>query len=111
MSLQAAVFGLIKPGFISGMQLSKVAAPVGPHLLTRYFWSSKSDSTDKINLDIDKDSTNVVHSFDVEEIRKKAVYCRCWRSRKFPYCDGSHIRHNRQTGDNVGPLIINRKDA
>jgi len=25
---------------------------------------------------------------------------------QFPYCDGSHTKHNKETGDNVGPLII-----
>mmetsp|Transcript_23717 Transcript_23717/g.73879 ORF Transcript_23717/g.73879 Transcript_23717/m.73879 type:complete len:100 (-) Transcript_23717:111-410(-) len=46
---------------------------------------------------------------DVEELNKpegKVVFCRCWRSKKFPYCDGSHAAHNKLTGDNVGPLII-----
>ena len=36
----------------------------------------------------------------------KVVMCRCWKSEKFPYCDGSHNAHNKETGDNVGPLII-----
>ena len=36
----------------------------------------------------------------------KKVYCRCWKSKKFPHCDGSHVAHNRETGDNVGPLIV-----
>lgn len=30
---------------------------------------------------------------------------------QFPLCDGSHIKHNEETGDNVGPLIIKRKEA
>ena len=34
---------------------------------------------------------------------------RCWKSKKFPYCDGAHNAHNKATGDNVGPLIIKRK--
>ena len=33
---------------------------------------------------------------------------RCWKSKKFPYCDGSHAKHNSLTGDNVGPLIIKK---
>jgi CDGSH-type Zn-finger protein len=32
--------------------------------------------------------------------------CRCWQSDKFPYCDGTHRKHNAETGDNVGPAII-----
>jgi hypothetical protein len=23
-----------------------------------------------------------------------------------PYCDGAHAKHNADTGDNVGPLIV-----
>ncbi|GAA6092745.1 CDGSH iron-sulfur domain-containing protein 1 isoform X1 [Tachysurus ichikawai] len=87
-----------------------VAAAVGTYLLTRYL-SSRSDSKGKVNLEVDKDNTKVVHSFDIEDLGKKAVYCRCWRSKKFPYCDGAHTKHNEETGDNVGPLIIKRKDA
>ena len=33
---------------------------------------------------------------------------RCWKSKKFPYCDGSHAKHNTVTGDNVGPLIVKK---
>ena len=33
---------------------------------------------------------------------------RCWKSKKFPYCDGSHAKHNAETGDNVGPLIVKK---
>lgn len=58
-----------------------VAAAVGTYLLSRYF-SSRSDSTGKVNLEINKDNAKVVHSFDIEDISKKAVYCRCWRSKK-----------------------------
>ncbi|VEL30169.1 unnamed protein product [Protopolystoma xenopodis] len=51
---------------------------------------------------------------DIEEldsIKEKKVYCRCWRSSKFPYCDGSHNEHNKLTGDNVGPIIIDMKKS
>mmetsp|Transcript_77577 Transcript_77577/g.203680 ORF Transcript_77577/g.203680 Transcript_77577/m.203680 type:complete len:101 (-) Transcript_77577:68-370(-) len=46
---------------------------------------------------------------DVEELKAadgKLVFCRCWKSKKFPYCDGAHAAHNKLTGDNVGPLIV-----
>ena len=39
-------------------------------------------------------------------VGKKAVMCRCWKSGTFPLCDASHVKHNKETGDNVGPLII-----
>jgi CDGSH-type Zn-finger protein len=32
--------------------------------------------------------------------------CRCWQSDKFPYCDGTHRKVNKETGDSVGPAII-----
>ena len=33
------------------------------------------------------------------------------KSKKFPYCDGSHVKHNDATSDNVGPLIIKKKSS
>ncbi|XP_046716267.1 CDGSH iron-sulfur domain-containing protein 1 [Silurus meridionalis] len=109
MSLHTAS-GLTKPGFTSGLRLVKVAAALERYLLTRYF-SSQTDSKGKVNLEINKDSAKVVHSFNIEDIGKMSAYCRCWRSKKFPYCDGAHTKHNMETGDNVGPLIIKRRDA
>ncbi|KDR24325.1 CDGSH iron sulfur domain-containing protein 2-like protein [Zootermopsis nevadensis] len=63
-----------------------------------------------VNPDIQKENAKVVDSFDVEDIGEKAVFCRCWRSKKFPYCDGAHGAHNKETGDNVGPICILRKN-
>ncbi|CAI5703834.1 unnamed protein product [Peronospora effusa] len=51
---------------------------------------------------------------DVEDVIKekgKCAVCRCWKSNKFPYCDGSHMKHNKETGDNVGPLVLTAKKA
>lgn len=30
------------------------------------------------------------------------AFCRCWKSSTFPYCDGSHAKHNEECGDNCG---------
>lgn len=30
---------------------------------------------------------------------------------QFPVCDGSHNKHNELTGDNVGPLILKKKEV
>ncbi|GFU17447.1 CDGSH iron-sulfur domain-containing protein 1 [Nephila pilipes] len=65
----------------------------------------------RCNSEIQPDTDKVVHSVDIEDIGKKAVFCRCWKSKKFPYCDGSHNKHNECTGDNVGPLIIKQKES
>merc|ERR1712079_335913 len=50
----------------------------------------------------------VVDTIDIEDMGDKGVFCRCWKSKKFPYCDGSHAKHNTETGDNVGPLIVKK---
>ncbi|CAH8590453.1 unnamed protein product [Schistosoma guineensis] len=64
-----------------------------------------------INNDIRKHITKCVDVVDIESITDKKVYCRCWKSSKFPYCDGAHNKHNEETGDNVGPLIIETKKS
>uniref|UniRef100_A0A3B5BBG5 CDGSH iron sulfur domain 1 n=1 Tax=Stegastes partitus TaxID=144197 RepID=A0A3B5BBG5_9TELE len=87
-----------------------VVAAVGGFLVSHYL-SGRSCKKGQVNASISKDSPKVVHSFDMEDIGTKAVYCRCWKSKKFPYCDGAHAKHNEETGDNVGPLIIKKKDA
>merc|ERR1711976_437962 len=63
-----------------------------------------------VNQSVQKNDAKVVHSFKVDDLGDQAVFCRCWRSSKFPYCDGSHVKHNETTGDNVGPLIVKKKE-
>ncbi|MED6144049.1 hypothetical protein PIB30_011843 [Stylosanthes scabra] len=62
-----------------------------------------------INPDIRKTEEKVVDSVVVSELSKPLTpYCRCWRSGTFPLCDGSHVKHNKATGDNVGPLLVKK---
>ncbi len=62
-----------------------------------------------INPDIRKTEDKVVDSVVVTELSKPLTpYCRCWRSGTFPLCDGSHVKHNKATGDNVGPLLLKK---
>jgi CDGSH-type Zn-finger protein len=66
----------------------------------------------KIKLDCEKCVDSVdVEIVDIEDINAKKSMCRCWKSKKFPYCDGAHVKHNKETGDNVGPLIIKNKES
>ena len=64
-------------------------------------------ASSRINQKIDLDSPKVA-TIDklIESTSTKKVYCRCWQSNTFPLCDGAHMAHNKETGDNVGPLII-----
>ncbi|CAI9092111.1 OLC1v1027276C5 [Oldenlandia corymbosa var. corymbosa] len=62
-----------------------------------------------INPDIRKTEDKVVDSVVVTELAKPlTAYCRCWRSKTFPLCDGTHVKHNKATGDNVGPLLVKK---
>ncbi|VDP09347.1 unnamed protein product [Soboliphyme baturini] len=76
------------------------------------FWFCKKfylKSRDSIvNRDINKSAKKIVDSVDTNDIEDQKSFCRCWRSKNFPYCDGSHVIHNEMTGDNVGPLIIHK---
>ncbi|XP_036430006.1 CDGSH iron-sulfur domain-containing protein 1 [Colossoma macropomum] len=99
-----------KAELVTALSVTAGAAAVGV-LVYKTFFSKAKCAKPKVNLDLQKDNPKVVHAFDIEDLGDKAVYCRCWRSKKFPYCDGAHAKHNQETGDNVGPLIIKRKDA
>lgn len=101
-------FKLCKEHLLVAVPVAVVAA-AGGFLAGRYL-SKPSCKSGQVNTSINKDSPKVVHSFDMEDIATKAVYCRCWKSKKFPYCDGAHAKHNDETGDNVGPLIIKKRD-
>jgi len=72
--------------------------------------SDVSKAASRINVSVQLDSAKVASVVHVDDMKAggKTAYCRCWRSAKFPLCDGSHGRHNQQTGDNVGPLIVDK---
>ncbi|XP_023124604.1 CDGSH iron-sulfur domain-containing protein 1 [Amphiprion ocellaris] len=108
-ALSSSGFRLTKEHFVVAVPVAVVAA-IGGFLVSHYL-SRRGCKKGQVNASISKDSPKVVHSFDMEDIGTKAVYCRCWKSKKFPYCDGAHAKHNEETGDNVGPLIIKKKDA
>ena len=45
---------------------------------------------------------------DIEDLAGKEMVkiCRCFKSKTFPFCDGSHNEHNKETGDNAGCVVI-----
>jgi CDGSH-type Zn-finger protein len=59
----------------------------------------------KINTSIDLDKKKVVNSVTIKDIEEcdgaLMAMCRCWKSKKFPLCDGSHCALN-DAGDNPG---------
>uniref|UniRef100_A0A8D0GW84 Iron-binding zinc finger CDGSH type domain-containing protein n=1 Tax=Sphenodon punctatus TaxID=8508 RepID=A0A8D0GW84_SPHPU len=96
--------------WIAAISLAAGAAAVG-YLAYKRFLSKDKCHKAMVNPSIQKDSPKVViHAFDMENMGDKAVYCRCWRSKKFPFCDGTRIKHNEETGDNVGPLSCKRRE-
>ncbi|XP_036605960.1 CDGSH iron-sulfur domain-containing protein 1-like [Trichosurus vulpecula] len=95
---------------IAAVALTAGTAVVG-YLAYKRFLVKEKRYRSMVNLTIQKDNPKVVHAFDMEDLEEKAVYCRCWRSKKFPFCDGAHTKHNEETSDKVGPLIIKKKEA
>jgi len=65
----------------------------------------------QINFKVRKDNPKVVDLVEIEDLAEEKIsYCRCWKSSKFPLCDGTHNKHNDATKDNIGPLVLKRKE-
>lgn len=77
--------------WIAAVSLAAGAAAVG-YLAYKKFLSKDKCCKAMVNLHIQKDNPKVVHAFDMEDLGDKAVYCRCWRSKKVreekiaPFC-------------------------
>lgn len=42
---------------------------------------------------------------------ERIALCRCWQSKKFPYCDGAHRAYNDAHGTAFGPVIVNQPEV
>jgi len=65
----------------------------------------KHTSKSRFNVKIELDKAKVVDVIKIGDAKELYV-CRCWKSSKWPYCDGSHAKHNKETGDNLGPAVV-----
>ena len=105
--------------FLADLNLDPISIAIGVGigaLLAILFAPFKGGGSGQINPSIQKDQAKVATMCPLKDIEDTVAasdkgvvaYCRCWRSEKFPYCDGSHAKHNKETGDNTGPLVIKK---
>lgn len=110
----AAVAGI---GYMSYLAFCPHARPTAP--------------PNRVNHAVRLSEAKVADFVDIEDIAEKAAFCRCWKSKnvrtiysirsvwlshwshicmflQWPYCDGSHGTHNKETGDNLGPIVLKR---
>ena len=101
--VQSTSFRVLKPASSFG---------IGYRMLSSQLHAEASASNEacegRFNKKIDLDSEKVVNTIELAS-GGKAVLCRCWKSAKFPLCDGAHAQHNKETGDNLGPVIVTVK--
>uniref|UniRef100_A0A7S3M390 Iron-binding zinc finger CDGSH type domain-containing protein n=1 Tax=Spumella elongata TaxID=89044 RepID=A0A7S3M390_9STRA len=95
--------------YICSKHTSKVA--VSAKILFRSSFSTlptdevTSEKAERFNKIVDVYSPKVVSNITLSP-GEKVILCRCWLSSKFPLCDGSHGKHNKATGDNLGPVVV-----
>ncbi|KAK3923732.1 CDGSH iron-sulfur domain-containing protein 2-like protein [Frankliniella fusca] len=106
-----SIGGWFRLGFRDWVSLVPLGAVIGGLTYMSYLAFCPCGRVCKIHLNekIEKNNPKVVHSVDVEDLGETSAFCRCWKSKTFPKCDGSHNEHNETTGDNVGPLVVKKK--
>ncbi|CAG9764377.1 unnamed protein product [Ceutorhynchus assimilis] len=86
-----------------------VAAGLGYTFYKAFCPKAREGGPRRVNHVVQLSNPKVVDAIDVEDIADQAAFCRCWKSKNWPYCDGTHATHNKQHGDNVGPVIVKKK--
>jgi len=62
----------------------------------------------RYNLGIRTEQEKVYDIVDCDDLGEKTAFCRCWRSKQWPFCDGSHNAFNEKTGNNTGPVVLKK---
>ncbi len=107
-------FSLSKEGFFDVVGVDRtVCAVVMLSLATRRRHAAcralrfSSLSAEPTTLHLNTVEENRRQVLDVTQLKPgKNSFCRCWRSKKMPHCDGAHKEYNRLTGDMVGPVVV-----
>uniref|UniRef100_A0A5F5PNQ2 CDGSH iron sulfur domain 1 n=1 Tax=Equus caballus TaxID=9796 RepID=A0A5F5PNQ2_HORSE len=71
----------VKVEWIAAVTFAAGTAVIG-YLAYKRFYGKDHRNKSMVNPHIQKDNPKVVHAFDMEDLGDKAVYCRCWRSKK-----------------------------